>query len=174
MNHQNPVNEGKLASAKGFANENRLLAALLERGYNASKVDLPLSAYDIIVEIAHNDTIRVQVKTISKTGRISFTGGSRGGVDREYRSGVKSYVQSTATSDIVVGVSSKKCNGDSEVNFYFVPTLYIEHIGQQSLSINKVPDAKNNWAILRYCKVRESVAMQFQCDLDSVTISTTQ
>lgn len=30
---------GKLASAKGFANENRLLAALLERGYNASRVE---------------------------------------------------------------------------------------------------------------------------------------
>ncbi len=174
MNHLNAVNEGKLASAKGFANENRLLAALLERGYNASKVDLPLSAYDIIVEIAHNDTIRVQVKTISKNGSISFTGGLRGGVDREYKSGVKSYVQSTATSDIVVGVSSKKCNGDSEVNFYFVPTLYIEHIGQKSLSVNKIRNAKNNWEILRNCKIRESVAMQFQCDLDSVNISTIQ
>ena len=174
MNHQNAANEGKLSSAKGFANENRLLAALLERGYNASKVDLPLSAYDIIVEIAHNDTIRVQVKTISKKGSISFTCGSRGGVNREYKSGVKSYVQSTATSDIVVGVSSKKCNGDSEVNFYFVPTLYIEHIGQRSLSVNKIPNAKNNWAILRICKIPESVAMQFQCDLDSVNISTTQ
>ena len=174
MNHQNAVNAGKLASAKGYANENRLLAALLERGYNASKVDFPLSAYDIIVEIAHHDTICVQVKTISKNGSISFTGGSRGGVDREYKSGVKSYVQSTVTSDIVVGVSSKKDNGDSEVNFYFVPTIYIEHIGQRSLSVNKIPNTKNNWAILRNCKVRESVAMHFECDLDSANISMAQ
>ena len=126
---------GKMASAKGFANESRLLAALLERGYNASRVDLPHSTYDIVVEQASDNMIRVQVKTVSPSGSISFTGGIRGGADRTYKSDVKEYTQSTQTSDIVVGVQSKKINGDTEIDFYFVPTLMIEQIKQKSLSI---------------------------------------
>ncbi len=100
------TSRGKLASAKGFANENRLLAALLERGYNASKVDLPHSTYDIIVERSTHETLRVQVKTLSRSKSVSFKGGVRGGRDRSYKSGVKEYTQSTHTSDIVVGVES--------------------------------------------------------------------
>ncbi len=56
------ADKGKLASAKGFANERRLVAALLERGYNASIVDLPHSTYDIVVEGSDKDNIRFQVK----------------------------------------------------------------------------------------------------------------
>ncbi|MXV78233.1 hypothetical protein F4001_07735, partial [Candidatus Poribacteria bacterium] len=115
------TDEGKLASAKGFANERRLLAALLERGYNASIVDLPHSTYDIVVE-SGNDIIRLQVKTVSKSGSIKFTGGLRGGVDREYKSGVKEYTQSTETSDAVVGVQSIMNNGDKSIDFWIVPT----------------------------------------------------
>ena len=66
---------GKQAAAKGFANENRLLAALLERGFNASRVDLPHSTYDIVVEKSKHDTIRVQVKIIGRSKSISFMGG---------------------------------------------------------------------------------------------------
>ena len=154
--------KGKLASAKGFANENRLLAALLERGYNASRVDLPHSTYDLVVEQAPRDIIRVQVKTISRAGSISFVGGVRGGIDRSYVSGVKEYIQNTSTSDIVVGVQSRKADGDKEVNFYFIPTLYIESLGQKSLSINKIPHAKNDWFILERCKEPEFIKSIFK------------
>ena len=78
----------RLASAKGFANESRFLAALLERGYNASRVDLPHSSYDIIVDVGRGELIRVQVKTVSPANSIKFTGGTRGGVNRTYKSGV--------------------------------------------------------------------------------------
>ena len=152
--------KGKLASAKGFANENRLLAALLERGYNASRVDLPHSTYDLVVERAPKDFIRVQVKTIGGSGSVSFVGGVRGGVDRSYVSGVKEYIQNTSTADIVVGVQSQKDDGD-EVNFYFIPTLYIESLGQKSLSIKKIPHAKNDWSILERCKDSEFVESIF-------------
>ncbi len=155
------MQRGKLASAKGFANESRLLGALLARGYNASRVDLPHSTYDIVVE-TDSDFIRIQVKTASKS--ISFTGGTRGGVDREYRSGVKEYVQSTKTSDIVVGVwaDESKANGERQIDFYFVPTLYIETLRrkgkpQKSLSINKLKAAKNNWELLERCKDKDFV-----------------
>ena len=154
MKHLNEVQKGKLASAKGFANESRLLAALLERGYNASKVDLPHSTYDLIVEKSKHDTIRIQVKTISKNKAISFKGGVRGGKDRSYKSDVKSYIQSTETSDIVIGVESHRNNGDTEINFYFIPTLYIEQIQQSSLSINKILYVKNDWNILMECMIK--------------------
>ena len=159
------LSSGKLASAKGFANENRLLAALLERGYNASRVDLPHSTYDIVVERTADNIIRVQVKTFGTSGSVSFTGGIRGGVDREYKSGVKKYTQNTQTSDIVVGVRSKRTNGDRETDFFFIPTLYIERLRQKSLSINKVPQARNNWKILERCKEREFVSAFFGVSL---------
>ena len=151
------VRKGRLASAKGFANENRLLAALLERGHNASKVDLPHSTYDIILEKDKHNTIRIQVKTLSSSKSVSFKGGVRGGADRTYASGVKEYIQSTETSDIVVGVESKKNNGDIEINFYFIPTIYIEKLGQGSLSVNKISQAKNNWEILLRCKEKNFI-----------------
>jgi len=158
-------NKGILASAKGIANEIRLLAALLERGYNASRVDLPHSTYDIVVERAPHDIIRVQVKTVGSSGSVSFVGGIRGGVDREYKSGVKKYTQSTKTSDIVVGVQSYKDNGDKRINFYFIPTLYIEKLGQQSLSINKLSQVKNKWEVLDRCKDSDYLSSIFERSL---------
>jgi len=124
-------------------------------------VDLPLSTYDIIVERKKHDTIRVQVKTVSKSGSISFQGGVRGGKDREYKSNVKSYIQSTETSDVVVGVNVKRDNGDKEIDFYFIPTIYIETVKQKSLSINKIPQTKNNWKLLEECKNPEFVRKNF-------------
>ena len=148
------INKGKLASATGFANESRVLSALLSRGYNASKVDLPHSTYDLIVEMDKMEFVRLQVKTVGKDGSISFKGGVRGGKDRAYKSDVKSYTQSTKTSDIVVGVHTERTNGDSNIDFYLIPTLYIEQIGQSSISINKVPEYKNNWEILETCRAK--------------------
>lgn len=114
--------------AKGFANEICLLAALLERGYNASIVDLSLSIYDILVEKSARDIVRVQFKTVSSSHTVSFVGGVRDGQDRQYKSDVKEYVQSTNTSDVVVGVESTPNNGDTEINFFFIPTIYIEKL----------------------------------------------
>ena len=155
-------NRGKFAAAKGAANESRFLAALLGRNYNASLVDSPLSTYDIVVEMDKHDIIRVQVKTVSPEGSISFKGGVRGGSDRAYKSGVKEYTQSTETSDIIVGVESVQDNGDIEINFYFIPTLYVERLNQKSLSINKIPQAKNEWEILKNCKDEEFVRNFFK------------
>ncbi len=151
------VSPGKLASAKGFANESRLLAALLERGYNASRVDLPHSTYDMVVETDGGNLIRIQVKTVSSSGSIKFTGGTRGGVDREYRSDIKAYTQNTETADVVVGVQSVKANGDTEIDFFFVPTIFIEKIGQKSISTSKVRKSKNNWTLLENCKNEDFV-----------------
>ena len=155
------ISKGKLASAKGFANENRLLAALLERGFNASRVDLPHSTYDIIVEKDFNEMIRVQVKTVGQGKSVSFVGGIRGGTDRTYKSDIKSYIHNTFTADVVIGVDCHRENGDAEINFYVIPTIFVEKIQQKSLSINKIPHTKNNWELLRRCKEIEFVDATF-------------
>ena len=114
-------------------------------------VDLPLSPYDIIIVRKDADLteviIRAQVKT-AKTS-VSFTGGARGGVDREYKSGIKTYRQSTATSDVVIGIHPVNNN---TYTLYFVPTILIEHLNQQTISINKIADLKENYFILENCK----------------------
>ena len=152
----------KIASAKGFANESRLLAALLERGYNASRIDLPHSTYDIVVEKEGSTMIRLQVKTLSRSNTVAFTGGTRGGVDRSYKTHVKEYIQNTTTSDAVVAVDSRQSNGDEQIDFYFIPTLYIETLKQKSLSVNKIPQTKNNWELLEQCQDKSYVLKVMQ------------
>lgn len=109
--------QGKQDSIKGFANESRLLAALLERGHNASRVELPHSPYDIVVIQSTHDLIRVQVKTVGPQKSVSFTGGGRGGQDRIYIPGVKGYVHDTQTCDIIVGVESIRGMGTAKLIF---------------------------------------------------------
>ncbi len=147
----NSQDRGRQASVDGFAHEHIVVGILMKRYQNVSLVDLPLSPYDIIiVRKGVNDTediIRAQVKTAKRS--ISFIGGSRGGVDREYKSGVKTYRQSTATSDIVIGIHPIDNN---TYELYFVPTILIERLNQQSISLNKISDLKENYYILENCK----------------------
>lgn len=83
--------KGLQASVEGFAHEHIVAGILMKKFQNVSLVDLPLSPYDIIIVFKEDDEteyiIRAQVKTAKKS--ISFTGGTRGGIDREYKSGVK-------------------------------------------------------------------------------------
>lgn len=78
----------------------------------------------------------------------------RGGVDRTYKSGVKEYKQSTATSDVVIGLHP--LNKDS-FELYFVPTVLIEEMHQKSVSLNKIKDLKNNYFILENCKNKKII-----------------
>ena len=109
--------------------------------------------------------IRLQVKTLSKSNRVAFTGGIRGGVDRAYKTGVKEYIQNTKTSDAVVGVNSSQSNGDEQIDFYFIPTLYIETLNQKSLSVYKIPQTKNNWELLERCQDKFYVLEAMQVNL---------
>lgn len=112
--------------------------------------------YDIIIvrkkEDDSEDIIRAQVKTAKQS--VPFTGGGRGGVDREYKSDVKTYTQSTATSDVVIGVHPA---GDNAFELYFVPTILVEELNRKSISINKIADLKENYDILENCKNRKVV-----------------
>ncbi len=153
----NIAERGKQASVDGFAHEHIAAGILMKKYQNVSLVDLPLSPYDIIIVrkiTADNneDIIRAQVKTATQS--VPFTGGGRGGVDRTYKSGVKTYTQSTATSDVVIGVHPI---GNNAFELYFVPTILIEELNQKSISINKIKDLKENYALLENCKNRKFV-----------------
>jgi hypothetical protein len=148
--------KGRQSSVEGFAHEHIVVGLLMKKYQNVSLVDLPLSPYDIIIVRkdydGNEDVIRAQVKTASKS--VSFTGGTRGGVDREYKSGIKEYTQSTETSDVVIGVHPVN---DKSFELYFVPTVLIEKLGQKSISIRKIKDLKENYFILEHCKNSELV-----------------
>jgi len=146
--------KGREAAAKGFAHEHIVAGILMKQYQNVSLVDLPLSSYDLIIVFKKNgngkeEIVRAQVKTISTSGSLKFSGGSRGGIDREYKSGIKTYVQTTKTSDVVIGIEALE-NGSFDL--YFVPTILIEKIGQKSISKNKIQSLKNNAEILENCK----------------------
>ncbi len=148
---------GKQASIDGFAHEHIVVGILMKKFQNVSLVDLPLSSYDIIIarregEENQDDIIRVQVKTARKN--ISFTGGTRGGVDREYKSDAKKYVQSTKTSDVVVGVHPNDSGG---YDLYFVPTILVEKWNTGSKSLQKIEVLKNNYDFIINCKNHEYI-----------------
>ena len=147
---------GRQASIDGFANEHIVVGLLMKKYQNVSLVDLPLSPYDIII-VMKNDKdeesiIRAQVKTASKS--ISFTGGTRGGKDRAYKSGIKTYRQSTLTSDVVIGI---KALPNDSFDLYFIPTILVELLNQGSIALNRIPDFKNNYCILEMCKNRKHI-----------------
>lgn len=149
---------GLQASVDGFAHEHIVAGILMKKYQNVSLVDLPLSSYDIIIVFKNEKEeiiIRAQVKTANKS--ISFTGGTRGGVDRFYKSDVKKYTQSTVTSDIVIGVTPKQKKGVNEFDLYFLPSVIIEKLKQNSISINKLKKVKNNYSFLENCKNKKYI-----------------
>lgn len=147
---------GRQAAAKGFATEHVVAGILMEKYRNVSLVDLPLSKFDLIIalkgENKTEDFIRAQVKTADRA--IKFTGGGRAGIDRVYKSGIKEYVQSTATSDVIIGL---KHLGENRFELYFVPTILVEQLNQKSISTRKIQALRNNYEILENCKNREFV-----------------
>ncbi len=150
---------GKDAAVTGFANEHIAVGLLMKRYQNVSLVDLPLSAYDIIIVRTGDDgaeqIIRAQVKTARNN--LSFIGGERGGVDRQYKSGVKKYRQSVQTADVVIGVHE---NEDGSYSFYFILTCLIDALHQDSISLRKVVRLKDNFEMLERCTDREWVLSQ--------------
>jgi len=147
---------GRQASVNGFAHEHIAAGILMKKYQNVSLVDLPLSPYDIIIVFKQPDgkenIIRAQVKTARKS--VSFVGGSRGGVDREYKSGVKTYTQSTQTSDVVIGLHPH--NADS-FDLYFVPTILVEQLDKKTISLSKIEALKNSYEMLENCKNKDFV-----------------
>lgn len=156
---QDQYKKGRQASVDGFAHEHIAVGILMKKYQNVSLVDLPLSTYDIIIARkapdGKEDIIRAQSKTATKS--VSFVSGSRGGIDRKYISDVKKYRQSTKTADVVLGIHPR--DSDS-YDLYFVPTVLIEKLKQDSISLNKIKKLKNNYEMLDNCKNVDFVIAQ--------------
>lgn len=152
---------GLQASISSFAHEHIVVGLLMKKYQNVPLVDLSLSTYDIIIvrkdEDGSEDIIRAQVKTAAHS--VRFTGGTRGGIDRAYKSGVKEYIQSAETSDVVIGVHPIS---DNSFELYFIPTVLIECLNQKSISINKISNLRENYFILENCKDSELIVQKCQ------------
>ena len=146
--------KGKQKAIDGFAHEHVAAAILMKRYHHVSLMDVPLSSYDMLIDLRdaddHEQIIRAQVKTARK--RVPFTGGGRGGRDRTYKSGIKTYTYSRENSDVVIGVHPIDDN-DRTFELYFLPTLLIERLDQKTgIAISKIEDLRENYFILENCK----------------------
>ena len=148
---------GKEAANRGIANEHIALGVLMHR-YNASKVDLPSSKYDILIERKNNDFIRIQSKSDKKG--ISFIGNMRGGKsigggsDKKY-----AYRYNREYCDVLMGVKSILDNNGilKRVDLYFMPTILIETLETKSISYGKIETFANNWKILENSKSEDFI-----------------
>jgi len=148
---------GKEAANRGIANEHIALGILMHR-YNASKVDLPSSKYDILIEKKNNNFIRVQSKS-DKNG-INFIGNMRGGKSIRGGSDKKyAYRYNRLHCDVIMGVKSVIGNSGvlERVDLYFMPTILIESIKTNSISYGKIKEFENNWQILENSKDEEFI-----------------
>lgn len=160
----NKAAAGKQASVDGFAHEHIAAAILMKKYHQVSLMDVPLSSYDMLIDLRgtgdHEEIIRAQVKTARST--VPFKGGGRGGVDRVYKSGVKTYTYSTENSDVVIGVHPIDDN-DRTFELYFLPTILIENLNQTSgIAISKIGHLRENYFILENCKNKEIVIEKCQ------------
>lgn len=129
----------------GDAHEHYVTAILMRLGFDVSVASVKGGPYDLLITAyknglgSENVILRAQVKTCSTS--ISFIAGIRGGVDREYKSGVKEYKYSEEHNDLIIGVKK------DTLDLYWVPTRFLKHFGK-SKSLNKINHLKNNWDIL--------------------------
>lgn len=146
---KNIVKKGTATFARdiGTAHEYLVTGILMRLGFDVSVASLAAQPYDLIVE-AYSDfekderrMLLGQVKTISEKGSLRFTGGGRAGVDREYKSDVKTYKYTPEHNDLIIGVDQ------NTLELYLVPTKFLELWGT-SKSISKLKPFKNNWDIL--------------------------
>lgn len=139
------LDKGKSAANLGDAHEHIVAGILIRLGFDVGIIDVHGTPYDLMVvgfTKSTKDTqtvLRAQVKTAD--GSVTFVGGSRGGVDREYKSGVKTYKYTTAHSDLILGIDK------ATLDVYVIPTRFIAKWGG-SRATSKMQLLKNNWDIL--------------------------
>jgi len=134
------------AADLGAANQFIVTGILIRLGFDVGVIQVARVAFDLWL-IAYEEpqgkmvSLRVQVKTVSQSRSIKLGGGTRGGVDREYKSGVKEYKYTTEHNDLIIGIDK------STFDLYLVPTRFVERWGK-SKSVNQLRRLKNNWDIL--------------------------
>lgn len=129
----------------GEAHEHYATAIIMRLGFDVSVSSVKGGSYDLLITAYENgvgskeNILRAQVKTCSNS--ISFIGGVRAGINREYKSGVKEYKYSEKHNDLLIGVKR------DTLDLYLVPTRFVRHFGK-SKSLGQLGCLKNNWDIL--------------------------
>ncbi len=139
------LDKGRYAASLGDAHQYLVIGILMRLGFQVAHVTDRGLPYDIVIRAFKKEggeavLIRCQVRTIRK-GRISFIAGTRAGVDREYKSGVKEYKFTTEHNDLLIGVDPET------LDLYLIPTLLTEEWGK-GRAVSKLKPLKNNWDIL--------------------------
>ena len=138
------LEKGKIAANLGDAHEHIVAGILIRLGFDVGIVDVSGTPYDLIIvgldkPKGSQVMLKAQIKTASKS--VGFTGGSRGGIDKTYKSDVKRYKYTTEHSDLILGIDKKT------LDIYVIPTKFISKWGS-SRSCGKMKPLKNNWDIL--------------------------
>jgi hypothetical protein len=138
------LDKSKMAANLGDSNEHIVAAILIRLGFDVAISAVHGTPYDVLI-IAYAKPngekvmLRAQIKTAS--GSVSFIGGSRGGVDRVYKSGVKTYKYGIEHSDLILGIDK------DTMDIFVIPTKFISAWGT-SKATNKIQILRNNWDIL--------------------------
>ncbi|NHI83430.1 MAG: hypothetical protein EAX81_03920 [Candidatus Thorarchaeota archaeon] len=138
--------ESAFAADMGMAHEFLVTAILIRLGFEVGVMQVSRTPYDLWLLAydrpdGNSVSLRVQIKTVSKGGTIKLTGGTRGGIDREYKSDVKEYKYSTEHSDLLIGVDR------NTFDLYLVPTSFLDDWGK-SKAVSLLKPLKNNWDLL--------------------------
>ena len=151
MDSKKRSKSGSHAANIGIANEHIALGILMQK-YNASKVDLPSSKFDIIL-LHKKNYVRIQSKTANPT--ITFKGNMRAGKANKGASDPKFAFRYDRTHcDILMGVKSNFNNRNEllGVDLFFLPTILVEKIANENgISTNCLMGLKYNYEILENC-----------------------
>jgi hypothetical protein len=129
----------------GDAHQFIVAGILIRLGFNVSLVALKGEPFDLIVFAYEKPQgreipLRCQIRA-SRRKSVKFTGGTRGGVNRIYKPGVKKYKYTPEHNDLIIGVDM------DTLDLYLVPTRFIVNWGE-SRAFSKLQPLKNNWNIL--------------------------
>ena len=160
MDSEKRSKSGSHAANIGIANEHIALGILMQK-YNASKVDLPSSKFDIIL-LHKKKYIRIQAKTshpnISFKGNVRAGKANRGASDPNF-----GFRYDRTHCDILMGVKSN-FNNIGEllgVDLFFLPTILVEKISNYSgISTNCLEALKYNYDILEKCDDEKFILKQ--------------
>ena len=147
MDSKERSRSGSQAANTGIANEHIALGILMQK-YNASKVDLPSSKFDIIL-LHKKKYIRIQSKTAHPN--ITFKGNVRAGKANKGSSDPKfGFRYNRSHCDILMGVKSifNKKSELMNVDLFFLPTVLVEKISNTNgISTNCLQALKYNYDI---------------------------
>jgi len=137
--------------------EHYTLAALRSRGFNATLVDFNYSEYEVLVELAGCNFLRLQITDVH-SGRVSLSGYIQNRILDFRGLATRTTVE---VCDCVVAVHTRQHNGGDLIDYYLIPAIWAEQIDQHSVVISEISIAKNNFDMLHNCKDQQYVFSLF-------------